>query len=77
MEWDPHFVIRCHVRGGVRRIKHQLLFCPTPDSKVHEANMGSIWGRQDPDGPHVDPMNFAIWVRVLFAMATTTQNIDW
>ena len=23
--------------------------------------MGSIWGRQDPDGPHVGPMNFAIW----------------
>ena len=23
--------------------------------------MGPIWGRQDPGGPHVDPMNFAIW----------------
>ena len=23
--------------------------------------MGSIWDRQDPDGPHVGPMNFAIW----------------
>ena len=23
--------------------------------------MGSIWGRQDPGGPHVSPMNFAIW----------------
>ena len=33
-----------------------------PDSKVHGANMGHIWGRQDPGGPHVDPMNFAIWV---------------
>ena len=22
--------------------------------------MGPIWGRQDPDGPHVGPMNFAI-----------------
>ena len=33
-----------------------------PDSKVHGANMGPIWGRQDPDGPHVGPMNFAIWV---------------
>ena len=32
-----------------------------PDSKVHGANMGLIWGRQVPDGPHVDPMNFAIW----------------
>ena len=32
-----------------------------PDSKVPGANMGPIWGRQDPDGPHVGPMNFAIW----------------
>ena len=22
---------------------------------------GPIWGRQDPGGPHVGPMNFAIW----------------
>ena len=33
-----------------------------PESKVHVANMGSIWGRQDPGGPHVGPLNFAIWV---------------
>ena len=26
-----------------------------PDSKVHGANMGPIWGRQDPGGPHVGP----------------------
>ena len=31
-----------------------------PDSKVHGANMGPIWGRQDPGGPHIDPMNLAI-----------------
>ena len=31
-----------------------------PDSKVHEAYVGPIWGRQDPGGLHVDPMNFAI-----------------
>ena len=33
-----------------------------PDSKVHGASMGPIWGRQDPGGPHVGPMYFAIWV---------------
>ena len=33
----------------------------TPDSKVHGANTGPIWGRQDPGGPHVGPMNLAIW----------------
>ena len=36
--------------------------CMYPDSKVHGDNMGTIWGRQDPDGPHVGPMNLAIWV---------------
>ena len=32
-----------------------------PDNKVHGAIMGPIWGRQDPGGPHIGPMNFAIW----------------
>ena len=40
------------------------------DSKAHEANMGSISGRQDPGGPHVGPMNFAIWAG--FQMWNTT-----
>ena len=31
-----------------------------PHNKVHGANMRPIWGRQDPGGPHVGPMNFAI-----------------
>ena len=32
-----------------------------PDSKVNGANMGPIWGRQDPGGPHVGPKNLVIW----------------
>ena len=28
---------------------------PDPDSKVHGANMGPIWGRQDPVGPMLAP----------------------
>ena len=35
--------------------------CSNPDSKVHGANMGPIWGRLDRGGSHVGPMNFAIW----------------
>ena len=31
------------------------------DSKVHGINMEPIWGRQDPGGPRVGPMNFGIW----------------
>ena len=32
-----------------------------PDSKAHGANMGPIWVLSAPDGPHVGPINFAIW----------------
>ena len=32
-----------------------------PDNKVHGANVGPSWGRQDPGGPHVSHMNLAIW----------------
>ena len=39
-----------------------------PDSKVRGANMGPIWGRQDPGGPHVGPMNFAIWGCILSSL---------
>ena len=36
-----------------------------PDSKVCGANMGPTWVLSAPDGPHVGPMNFVIWVVVL------------
>ena len=32
------------------------------DSKVDGANMGPTWGQKDPGGPHVGPINLAIWV---------------
>ena len=38
-----------------------LFSCGFLDSKVHGTNMGPIWVHQDPGGPHVGPMNFAIW----------------
>ena len=31
------------------------------DSKVHGTNMGPTWVLLAPDGPHVGPVNFAIW----------------
>ena len=49
--WTPR---KCHHICGIK-------FNRNPDSKVHGANMGPIWGPQDPGGPHVGPMNFAIW----------------
>ena len=33
----------------------------SPDSKVHGANMGPTWGRQDPGVSHVGHVNFAVW----------------
>ena len=46
-----------------------------PDSKVHGANMGLIWGRQDPGGPHVGPMNIAIWVIIIMMKQDTNSYI--
>ena len=37
----------------------------SPYNKVHGVNMGPTWGRQDPGGSHVGPMNLAIWVCIL------------
>ena len=45
-----------------------------PDSKIHEANMGPIWGRQDPGGPLAGPMNFAIWVPSKWIIVFETTN---
>ena len=44
-----------------------------PDSKIHGANMGATWGRQDPGGPHVGPMNLAI--RELISCAKNFSSI--
>ena len=46
-----------------------------PDSKVHGDNMGPIWGRQDPGGPHVGPMNFAIWEHMLSFIQTQAYDL--
>ena len=53
-QWGSSSVYRGQILSGAS-------FNDTPDSKVHGANMGPIWGRQDPGGPHVGPMNFAMW----------------
>ena len=46
-----------------------------PDSKVRGANMGPIWGRQDPGGPHVGHMDLAIWESVLTIYHTVSYII--
>ena len=51
--------VRVQRNTTTNKLNHVNKNCP--DSKVHGANIGPIWGRQDPGGPHVGPMNFAIW----------------
>ena len=53
-----------HIQCARQWTCHDLVtlgFDAIPDSNVHGASMGPIWGRQDPGGPHVGAMNFAIW----------------
>ena len=52
---DIHYNVSCI------GTEHVCMFRGVPDSKFHGANVGPIWGRQDPGGPHVGPMNLAIW----------------
>ena len=54
----------------------RLNMTPTiPDSKAHGANMEPIWGRQDPGGPHVGPMNFAIWEPIIMLVEPNLQRV--
>ena len=50
----------CQWGNALTKIKPWVSY-NNPDSKVPGANMEPIWGRQEPGGPHVGPMNFAIW----------------
>ena len=64
-EIDEYFLEYCSLSAHRVVLSHQIavvLRTNIPDSKVHGVNMGPLWGRQDPCGPHVSPMNFAIWV---------------
>ena len=64
--WSSSAMMRVESTSNSRPAKEtpwgRALGCLFPDSKVRGANIGPIWGRQDPGGPHVGPMSFAIWV---------------
>ena len=47
-----------------------------PDNKGHGANMGPISGRQDPGGPHVGPLNFAIWAVKVYKTGTASNRTE-
>ena len=46
-----------------------------PESKVHGANRGPNWGRQDPGGPHVGSMNLVIWDILPHVNRKITENL--
>ena len=77
-----HIHFQMHFLGRKRVFSIQINFVPRhphgkkyPDSKVHGDNMGPIWGRQDPGGPHIGPMKFAFWVSIGLAMASRELTI--
>ena len=52
------------------------------DGKVHGVNMGPTWVLSAPDGPHVGPMNLAIWVWVwcnhwAYCNGVWKKNANW
>ena len=68
-------LLACEMRSN----DWQALWAVVPhyyDGKVNGANMGPIWGWQAPGGPHLGPINFAIWVYGILLMehGSTRQN---
>ena len=61
IESDRQYWDACNCQKWINTLKEWNIFIKAPDSKVHGANMGPIWGRQNPDGPHIGPTNFTIW----------------
>ena len=65
MSWQHSCYVMCQIYGDdFLIIKIWVRSNLNYDSKVYGANMGPIWGQQDPVGPQVGPMNFAIWVTI-------------
>ena len=48
-----------------------------PDSKVHGANMGPIWGWQDPGGTHVGLMKLVIWAQCQLRSLPSSLKTYW
>ena len=65
----PYLPVRFWQAMPLAQVIDGVFYQPYPDSKVHGANMGPTWGRQDPGGTHVGPMNFAIWLYFRFLAA--------
>ena len=79
VSFTPCVYITEHQLKQLERLRSEIPPTPHdypyyPDSKVHAANMGPIWGRQVPGGSHVGPMNFAIWVVIHIRFQVKTRQ---
>ena len=52
---------------------HSVVGRSKQESKVYGSNMGPIWGRHDPGGPHVGPMNLAICKGIRFKLPSKVR----
>ena len=96
-DWNRHLLVTCshfsltatpigqcsYVTVLFLFIEDAVMELSDPDSKVHGTNMGPIWGRQDPGGLHVGPMNFAgdvqFWLKrwVLLCLYWSSRCLPW
>ena len=70
--------------GSLCELRHcSPYLIPYPDSKVHGADMGPTWGREDPGGTHVSPVKFAICVGLklkavdIIRLVMSFTHIEW
>ena len=60
------------VRVYIPPIALKIVLLQSLIARFMGVNMGPIWGREAPSGPHVGPMNFAIWG---FHVQTVVQSL--
>ena len=72
--WIQFFGAKTEVSRGI--YVNTMTVAAFPDSKVHGVSMGPTWGRQDPGGPNVGPMNLAIWVGSVSSVAVLLLMAD-
>ena len=71
--WNHAPIIHVSV-SSIMTARQSLILHNYPIGKVCVANMGPIWGQQDPGGPHIGPMSRAIWV---FLLVSTGECAQW
>ena len=66
--FQPYLLLCCMQYHGI--LDHIVT---KPNYTLIARFMGPIWGWQDPGGPHVGPMNFAIWGIFTYRCTTPTH----